>query len=823
MGCSASANGGEKRGGGGEVGEGQNSSKPQIVDGKMASGASATPENVAMGYIETTDIPGFEVFAPPVLRGEVIQDGKIVAEEKGGTSAKAQWALDFGEFEMQLRAVLLCLEPSIRDRVPQYMEMIRSGGQGHLAALIKQLYGKYHTKIEIPMFNYTRLKVCMEEIYRDKAPEQLEKLGNELANVTRGTPSLQTFADNIQVKFGIEAARNLSRQMERKLTEVAGLPPSKFEPTAMFWNFPSDHVAWTKLNAKTSKAYEQWVALRMAISSLRGTGRVIPCEFYGPSRPDRFHRNLLGKLRGFSDSGAFAQWEKVRLDQAPSSRKWKDVDPRFTTPEDMMLNGDTTYRLTDDAGTVRPFSWSSVEPRIEAAKAESKAKYTQAWEVISDHEKGPSLVSEAASKCTFKKKGGNGAGVHFKYSGWAFADVKLMMPEHVAAQTLQLYEQALVATGPLFVLACKCAASVRGLMKGTAVQWSIKKPLRYLRKVYEKYGRMAKLTDVARCSIVFDTCEEVANAITWLLKNAEVERIKDRISKPADGGYRQAIHYNSLFHQNVLFRDVLVNVRIDSHLCEVQLHLSAMANVKKHGGHLLFRWLRVYDMSARLRNGLPQTTTTEKDSQGRAQGLGHWENAMGDRFFGSFKDGEFDEGMYTNPNGFIYAGKFRNNRPGGLGRFSSPDGTELRSSQQTLIFTDNESQCLNRSTSNFALCMYFGEHQNGRPNGLGQIFFPGKISHLATPYNFDGEVKNGEPAGHGVLFMGKGSAVSGKFGAPMCLLNDSKEAQDQGREIGKKIFTSVSNAAQAQASAACKTAALAKKAVAQIDESRFPS
>merc|ERR1711998_829670 len=105
MGCSASANGGEKRGGGGgEVGEGQNSSKPQIVDGKMASGASATPENVAMGYIETTDMPGFEVFAPPVLRGEVIQDGKIVAEEKGGTSAKAQWALDFGEFEMQLRA-----------------------------------------------------------------------------------------------------------------------------------------------------------------------------------------------------------------------------------------------------------------------------------------------------------------------------------------------------------------------------------------------------------------------------------------------------------------------------------------------------------------------------------------------------------------------------------------------------------------------------------------------------------------------------------------------------------------------------------------------
>jgi hypothetical protein len=349
--------------------------------------------------------------------------------------------------------------------------------------------------------------------------------------------------------------------------------------------------------------------------------------------------------------------------------------------------------------------------------------------------------------------------------------VKFMTMEHIAEVMIQVYEQALVSIGPLFILACKCAVAARGPGKGTAVQWSLKKPLRFLRKVFEKYGRRPALSDIARCSITCDTCKEVASCLQWLISNAEVERIKDRISKPAAGGYR----------------DMLVNVRINGHLCEIQLHLTSMAAVKKHGGHLLFRWLRLYDMSTRVKQGRIYTTT-ETDEHGRPAGLGHWSNAMGERFMGSFKDGQFDEGMLVTCNGLVYAGKFSNNKPSGLGRTSDPNGTE-----------------------------YFGQHSKGYPDGLGQFFFPGRVSKLATPLNYDGECKQGLPHGYGCVFIDGAPPKSGRFTSPLNLIDASEKAAKRAIEVGKEVAMEIGNKAKAASSGAIQVAMKAKKEVAAID------
>jgi len=45
------------------------------------------------------------------------------------------------------------------------------------------------------------------------------------------------------------------------------------------------------------------------------------------------------------------------------------------------------------------------------------------------------------------------------------------------------------------------------------------------------------------------------------------------------------------------YRDVKLNVRVQGHVCEVQLHLEAFYNIKKHGGHTTYKWAREFAFS----------------------------------------------------------------------------------------------------------------------------------------------------------------------------------------------------------------------------------
>ena len=54
-----------------------------------------------------------------------------------------------------------------------------------------------------------------------------------------------------------------------------------------------------------------------------------------------------------------------------------------------------------------------------------------------------------------------------------------------------------------------------------------------------------------------------------------VVRVKDRLSEPASGGYR----------------DVMLNVEMDGHVCELQLHLKALIAIKSQA-HRIYGILR---------------------------------------------------------------------------------------------------------------------------------------------------------------------------------------------------------------------------------------
>ena len=85
--------------------------------------------------------------------------------------------------------------------------------------------------------------------------------------------------------------------------------------------------------------------------------------------------------------------------------------------------------------------------------------------------------------------------------------------------------------------------------------------------------------DAARGSIICETLAELAAVIQVLLADKTrapmVVRVKDRLSEPASGGYR----------------DVVLNVEIEGHVCELQLHLAKLYGIKSQA-HRIYKMKR---------------------------------------------------------------------------------------------------------------------------------------------------------------------------------------------------------------------------------------
>jgi hypothetical protein len=86
-------------------------------------------------------------------------------------------------------------------------------------------------------------------------------------------------------------------------------------------------------------------------------------------------------------------------------------------------------------------------------------------------------------------------------------------------------------------------------------------------------GDASGVTDLARSTIIFQTEEQVMQALASIKQRYELVQVKDRFAKPLHG-----------------YRDVLMNVKMSNgHIVEIQLHIAAMLHAKEGlGGHKLY-------------------------------------------------------------------------------------------------------------------------------------------------------------------------------------------------------------------------------------------
>ena len=103
---------------------------------------------------------------------------------------------------------------------------------------------------------------------------------------------------------------------------------------------------------------------------------------------------------------------------------------------------------------------------------------------------------------------------------------------------------------------------------------------RIAEKVRTDYGGdVRRIVDAARGSIVCETLAQLRRVVGVLQAGGagvpKVVRVKDRLSAPASGGYR----------------DVMLNVEEDGHVCELQLHLSTLIAIKSQA-HRIYDILR---------------------------------------------------------------------------------------------------------------------------------------------------------------------------------------------------------------------------------------
>ena len=153
------------------------------------------------------------------------------------------------------------------------------------------------------------------------------------------------------------------------------------------------------------------------------------------------------------------------------------------------------------------------------------------------------------------------------------------------------------------------------------MSWGFKKLLRVKKKLVEKYaGNPNRVTDIARTSLVFKKLVALKAALDYLLDThgAIIPVLKNRLRKPADG-----------------YVDVLVNVWVGDHLCEIQLHLESVYAVKGEGGHGTYKWMRRLLQPDNVYEG-------ERDSEGDPHGKGVMTFASGEVYDGEWKAGNMD-------------------------------------------------------------------------------------------------------------------------------------------------------------------------------------
>ncbi|GMH53698.1 hypothetical protein TL16_g01505 [Triparma laevis f. inornata] len=153
-----------------------------------------------------------------------------------------------------------------------------------------------------------------------------------------------------------------------------------------------------------------------------------------------------------------------------------------------------------------------------------------------------------------------------------FASFKDMSEQESDAKDLgELYEEAGKVL-PVF------AETMRGIVEGLGMD-ADRYPTGRARaeeKIKDDYeGNFKCMLDLVRCSIIVETEEQLGGALDKMLELGIVVRLKNRFANPLPTG----------------IRDCLMNVKINGHICEVQLHLSYI--IKEKGAmHKYYNFFR---------------------------------------------------------------------------------------------------------------------------------------------------------------------------------------------------------------------------------------
>jgi hypothetical protein len=145
----------------------------------------------------------------------------------------------------------------------------------------------------------------------------------------------------------------------------------------------------------------------------------------------------------------------------------------------------------------------------------------------------------------------------------------------------QLYKDAAVAQASLGALAQAIAQQCHGQTKDPG----LKGRARAMEKIKADYsGDVSKIIDVSRASIVLKTADDIKLAVKLVQERAKVFRMKDRFASPVDG-----------------YRDVMFNLEMpNGHICELQVQLESIQQVKEGDGHKLYDQIRKFKDKAKL-------------------------------------------------------------------------------------------------------------------------------------------------------------------------------------------------------------------------------
>mmetsp|Transcript_1507 Transcript_1507/g.3584 ORF Transcript_1507/g.3584 Transcript_1507/m.3584 type:complete len:391 (-) Transcript_1507:90-1262(-) len=319
-------------------------------------------------------------------------------------------------------------------------------------------------------------------------------------------------------------------------------------------------------------------------------------------------------------------------------------------------------------------------------------------------------------------------------------DVKELTIQPEEATTMRLNYATGVRTLELLYVFSGHLAEAVGL--GTRnLEVSIKRPIRMRNKAVFRYPQESARndfrhsTDVYRVSIVAESLQQIAKMMSILeclgretferskpleiLKLSHtrehfvVERIKNRFVEPAAGGYP----------------DVLVNLRINGYVYEIQLHHRGLLELRGDAGRALAKWFEHFPAG---REGYGNFVAhANAQGEGNAAGdnqTGEVKRLAGGRYTGEEKDGErHGQGTFYYNSGDRYEGQWQSGKKHGMGTYHYNSGDR-----------------------------YVGSFQDDRMHGKGKFVNSGGES-------YEGEFREGMRHGEGRWWTLNGNAEEGTW------------------------------------------------------------